>query len=240
MKLSGRTVRETWHAFTLVELLVVISIMGILAALIFPTLRAVDRAKRVSRTKAELVQVESLIESYKVKLGFYPPDNHDPATGQVLAGMNQLYYELDGTLITNGNIFIDQDLAALPMNRIMVTSFFGPGVVGFMNCARGNADEGSVAHKILQGLKPEQIASVTASNPTTHLIVSGRVLVCTVPGPDPNSPPLNGGVPPLNPWRYNSSTPTNNPNAYDLWVDIFVGGKTNRISNWSSKPVITY
>ena len=42
----------------------------------------------------------------------------------------------------------------------------------------------------------------------------------------------------LNPWRYNSSSPTNNPNSYDLWVDVLIGGKTNRFSNWSRQPTI--
>ncbi|HOW79554.1 MAG TPA: hypothetical protein PK406_08895, partial [Verrucomicrobiota bacterium] len=42
----------------------------------------------------------------------------------------------------------------------------------------------------------------------------------------------------LNPWRYNSSNPTNNPNSFDLWMDIAVGGKTNRICNWSDKPLV--
>jgi len=42
----------------------------------------------------------------------------------------------------------------------------------------------------------------------------------------------------INPFRYNSSNPTNNVNTFDLWVDIVVGGKTNRINNWSDKPTI--
>jgi hypothetical protein len=42
----------------------------------------------------------------------------------------------------------------------------------------------------------------------------------------------------LNPIRYNSSSPTGNSKTYDLWVDIVVGGKTNRISNWSENPEI--
>ena len=44
------------------------------------------------------------------------------------------------------------------------------------------------------------------------------------------------GEPEINPWRYNSTNPTNNPGGFDLWVDIYVGGKTQRVSNWSKKP----
>jgi hypothetical protein len=39
----------------------------------------------------------------------------------------------------------------------------------------------------------------------------------------------------LNPWRYVSSGPTNNPGSYDLWVDLYIGGKTYRLSNWSKE-----
>jgi hypothetical protein len=41
---------------------------------------------------------------------------------------------------------------------------------------------------------------------------------------------------PVSPWFYNSSNPTNNPGSYDLWMDVFYSGKTNRISNWSQNP----
>jgi hypothetical protein len=39
----------------------------------------------------------------------------------------------------------------------------------------------------------------------------------------------------VNPFSYNSVNPTHNPNSYDLWVDLVIGGKTNRISNWSKQ-----
>jgi hypothetical protein len=41
----------------------------------------------------------------------------------------------------------------------------------------------------------------------------------------------------LNPWRYNSSHPTNNTGGYDLWVDLVIRGKTNRVCNWSTLPI---
>ena len=45
---------------------------------------------------------------------------------------------------------------------------------------------------------------------------------------------------PVNTIRYVSSNPTNNPNSYDLWVDVLIGGKTNRISNWNKDSEIVY
>jgi len=59
-----------------------------------------------------------------------------------------------------------------------------------------------------------------------------QVLVAPVEGP-----PLAGIPNNVNPWRYVSSTPTNNPTSYDLWVDIKVGKQIYRISNWSKEPV---
>jgi hypothetical protein len=42
----------------------------------------------------------------------------------------------------------------------------------------------------------------------------------------------------VNPWRYNSSNPTNNPGSYDLWVQLSIAGKTNLICNWSKQVQI--
>ena len=79
-------------AFTLIELLVVIAIMAVLAALIIPITGAVNRHKLRSRTRAELRSIETAIEDYKTKRGYYPPDNPNSPLP-----LNQLYYELSGT-----------------------------------------------------------------------------------------------------------------------------------------------
>ncbi len=226
---------------TLIELVFVISIIAILAAMIFPAIKVVKRRILITRARGELGQMQSYIDSYKTKLGFYPPDNRHPQTGQLLAGLNQLYYELAGTAFTNGNAFVPIDHTAPPLTTTMILAFFGPGVSGFVNSDRGDGEEGRVAMKFLKGtLKPGQLADTSLTNPAIRLSVTGRILVCTVPGPDPNNPPLNHGSPALNPWCYNSSAPTNNTLGYDLWADIYIDGKTNRICNWSSQPLIVY
>jgi hypothetical protein len=107
-----------------------------------------------------------------------------------------------------------------------------------VNSGRGNTDEGRVAQQFLKGLKPNQVAETTMSNTATKMSVTARILVCTVPGVDANDPPLNNGSPALNPWCYNSSSPTNNPTTYDLWIDILVDGKIVRICNWRSQAFV--
>jgi hypothetical protein len=64
--------------------------------------------------------------------------------------------------------------------------------------------------------------------------VAVTLLIASVGGPDDTYKPLNN-VQGLNPWRYNSSHPTNNLNSYDLWVELKIGGKTNLICNWSKQ-----
>jgi len=210
-------------AFTLIELLVVIAIIGVLAALIFPAAAAIKKRAMFTRTQTELDQVVVAIDLYKEKLGTYPPDN------PVLIGPNQynyatnlLYYELVGTRVSGqtfetlggGDIISALDLPA----------GFGTGVSGFVNCTKSGGDEGVAARNFLKALKPSQTGWITNAG------VRLKILTCSVTWP-------NGPFQDINPWRYNSSNPTNSPNSYDLWVDVKIGGKTNRISNWRRQPV---
>jgi len=60
--------------FTLVELLVVISIIAILAGLLIPVIGAVRRRGQVTATVLEIQNLKNAIEQYKQKFGDYPPD----------------------------------------------------------------------------------------------------------------------------------------------------------------------
>jgi prepilin-type N-terminal cleavage/methylation domain-containing protein len=232
----SRASRHLSRAFTLIELLVVISIIAILAALIFPVVSVVNRTKLRTRARGELVQIQSFIDGYKAKLGHYPPDN----PGQ--PGLNQLYYELAGTT-NNGpaSVFgtLDHNAAIAPVN---ITGFFGPPLAGFVNSTKAGAgDESRSAQKFLHDLKPLQVGDVTRGGYAGPPV---KVLLCTVPGVDPNaaSPLVDLSGRPVTvtsaPWCYNSSSPTNNTTTYDLWADILIAGKTNRICNWSSQALI--
>jgi type II secretory pathway pseudopilin PulG len=78
-------------------LLVVIAVIAILASLIFPITAAVNKNKIRSRTQSELAQLETAIESYKAKLGFYPPSDTN------FLAPNVLFYELRGTTFNSAN-----------------------------------------------------------------------------------------------------------------------------------------
>jgi len=62
------------HAFTLVELLVVITIIGILAGLITAAAVNARRAAKRAVIRTEISELEMAIEKYKTEYGEYPPD----------------------------------------------------------------------------------------------------------------------------------------------------------------------
>jgi len=146
--------------------------------------------------------------------------------------LNQLYFELLGTTLkgTDPNRFFETLDGTTQINVANVPTVFGSAVSGFINCTKGaGGDEGTSAIAFLKGLNPDQYGTVTIGTTTI------RVLKCSVDWPE-NHPYKPTSVPGLNPWRYVSSNPTNNPGTYDLWVDILIRGKTNRISNWNKQP----
>src|SRR6266496_2899891 len=96
---TGRSARAASGAFTLIEMLVVIGIIGILAALIVGQASSSGAKKVQSRVRTELNQLVGAIESYHKKNGFYPPDH---AKGSAMAPwttdqLTPLYYELTGS-----------------------------------------------------------------------------------------------------------------------------------------------
>jgi prepilin-type N-terminal cleavage/methylation domain-containing protein len=210
------------RAFTLIELLVVIAIMAPLAALLLPVIRGVKKRQFISHTQAEMAQLEMAIDRYKSAYGFYPPGNPNNPL------INQLYYELEGTRLTNGDTYVALDGSA-PINTNYVGATFGVG--GFINSTKPSGDEESTAARnFLPDLRPKQIFNFTNINTGPDGI---NVLVGSVGGPDTIYQPL--GMQELNPWRYNSSHPTNNPGSYDLWIQLSISGQTNLICNWSKQ-----
>jgi prepilin-type N-terminal cleavage/methylation domain-containing protein len=223
-------------AFTLIEMLAVIAIIGVLAGLIFPVVGSVKKHQYISHTQAEMAQLETAIDRYKATYGFYPPDNPGNLTNMLI---NQLYYELVGTT-NDGTYYRTLDGNAQIKITDVLKAFNGVG--GFMNCSKpGGGEDASVARNFLPELRPKQVWKNYTNN--TVLV---NMLICSVGGPDSRYAPLNSRD--LNPWRYNSSNPTNNPGSYDLWIQLCFGSQTisgnvvmtnfNLICNWTKQVQI--
>jgi prepilin-type N-terminal cleavage/methylation domain-containing protein len=213
-------------AFTLIELLVVIAVIALLAAMIIPITGRVTKLRIRNRARTEMEKIVTAIESYKAKYGFYPPDNPGyPST-------NQLFFELVGTTLDQAGNYTTKD-GSSKISAANITAILGPGVTGFNNCTRGAAsDDGQQAKTFLNNLNPSQKTEIGT--------VGGGFYVLT------GKPDWSGGNPPItiannmtvNPWRYVSSKPVNNRNEFDLWIDVVVGGETNRICNWTKQVLI--
>jgi prepilin-type N-terminal cleavage/methylation domain-containing protein len=201
--------------FTLIELLVVISIIGVLAALTVGLTGLATRKSKESRVRTELTKLASDIENYKSALGMYPPDHPGmPST-------NQLFYELSGTLFANNAFAVQGRTESIPASS--VTAYFG--TLGFSNSARDPKEL-----KFTTEFKPSQYQRFKDSPPLD-------VLSVPVPGPAYWAlPSSRGGT--INPWLYVSSSPTNNAERFDLWTEVHIGGKIERISNWETDPVV--
>ncbi len=217
---------DTRPGFTLIELLVVISIIAVLAAFTIPVFSGVKRRQYITHTQAELALLETAIERYKSAYGFYPPDSPNNGNSPLV---NQLYYELEGTTFNSTT----ESYTTLDSNAQISTNNVGIAfkVGGFINCTKSaSAEDTAAARNFLPGLKPSQYNIVTNPSPVGAAVT---VLVSSVGGPDQNYKPF--GVSGLNSWRYNSSNPTNNPGAYDLYIQLVISGKTNLICNWSKQ-----
>jgi prepilin-type N-terminal cleavage/methylation domain-containing protein len=222
---------RTSPGFTLIELLVVISIIGVLAGFTIPVLSAVKSAQYKKVARAELEFIQTALENYKAKYGAYPPGN---SANPLLP---QLYYELAGTsqtTISGNNCFQTLDGSTY----IKVTDVpLAYGVGGFVNCTKGNGEDDIKAKNFLSGIRQQNIYSPVTNNsqPPYNNNITTTVLKTSVGGPDDTYQPLTASG--LNPFRY-VYPGVNNPNSYDLWVQLVIKGKTNLVCNWSRQVII--
>ena len=238
MKIGNRKLQiANLRAFTLIELLVVISIIGVLAGLTLPALGYIKRQQYLKTARAEMEFIQTALENYKAKYGSYPPGNQNTYTAPVTNSMlPQLYYELAGTAISGVNyVTLDGSSQILVDNSGTKDVKASYGVGGFINCSKGGGEDDLKAKNFLSGIRQQMLYPNWTNTPNC---TGTTILVTSVGGPDDNYHPLNpalGQGP--NPFRYKYPG-DNNPNSYDLWVQLVFKGKTNLICNWSRQVII--
>jgi prepilin-type N-terminal cleavage/methylation domain-containing protein len=207
-------VRRNIRAFTLIELLVVIGVIAILASIILGVMPAAQGRSVRSRVVTELKALETVIESYKAKHNFYPPDNPKDHSRP------PLFYELTGT--TNGMNGAQPEYRskAAPadpaLNPNHLQQIFG--IDGFLNNAP--AAEGTDVPIFLKSFRPSQIREIETN--VAAGTITFKVLAAPRQGMD--------GQPAV--WHYNKSNPTNNVGEFDLWAEIEFRGEKIVIGNW--------
>lgn len=95
------------RAFTLIELLTVVALIGILAAILIPTVSSARRSANKARTRAQFAQWGSAIEAFRQEYGYYPTFetggagankvNGNTAAGTNVASLHRFYETLVGT-----------------------------------------------------------------------------------------------------------------------------------------------
>jgi prepilin-type N-terminal cleavage/methylation domain-containing protein len=223
MKTLQKRITSRLQAFTLIELLVVISIIALLAALTVPAIVIAMNKQRLNRAKTEMAQIETAIDTYKAARGHFPPDN--PAN----FAQPQLFYELTGTYFrpANPKTFVRLNGGETITEATVLSGF---GVSGFVN----TSETSDISKEAIKQLEARDFFSTI--KPTQYGINPNNLVLLGVPIEGVGEFTTTTGKR-LTPWHYNSSNPTNNTETFDLWVDIILRGKTNRICNWSDTPV---
>ena len=236
MRTTGNTKLKTGGGlgFTLVELLVVISIIGVLAGFTIPVLRSVKAVQYKKVARGELEFIETALENYKAKFGFYPPSNMN-TNAAFFQLLPQLYYELSGMEVaTVGGAPGFQTLdGSTSIKAVDVPSAYG--VSGFINCTKGSGDDDIKAKNFLTGIRAKNISYLVTNNTTIGKYIPTTILVTSVGGPDDSYTPLITSG--LNPIRYRYPG-IKNPGSYDLWVQLSVNGKNHLICNWTRQVPI--
>ena len=102
-----KTPRPNKNAFTLIELLMVIAIIGILAGILIPTVGTVREKANIAASRAQLTNYVSAITMFKSEYGFYPFADAQVNNGKQINSLNDDFVKTlsgrDGsTLSTEG------------------------------------------------------------------------------------------------------------------------------------------
>jgi prepilin-type N-terminal cleavage/methylation domain-containing protein len=232
---QGRGARQT--GFTLIELLAVIAIIGILAALMIGLSPLASDKRKASLIDAQKEWLVSAIESYKAKMGTYPPDNAnnihaltDADTYFDVTAKNTLLYELTGADIIDMSadpVFRLYDAATIKSSEL--ASFSGVG--GIAN----STPTYSVDQRSVPFINPAPKSSQCKFYP--GFSIKGLVVPVALeksPYLDTTSQfPANF----VNFWHYDcSSANRHNPDSFDIWAVYTMGkGLTVTNGNWIQK-----
>src|SRR6266540_1856458 len=224
--LSNRTSRPAGMrarratGFTLIELLVVIGIIALLAALVVGGTKYTGTKMKENRVRTELKALITAIDAYRAKYNHYPPDHVDPATKRVNPAVNSLYYELTGVIVKEDPR--DPSGAGGTFRSPNRSDQFGLTLLQKYFAVDGIENAGTTAKDIkpFLNLKSGQYAPINSNvSGETELDVLAVPVPWPLSGPFSDSSQRPTSVPGLNPWRYVSTQPTNNPASFDLWAE---------------------
>jgi prepilin-type N-terminal cleavage/methylation domain-containing protein len=130
------TASQPRNAFTLIELLIVIAIIGILMSLLFPAVNSALDAARKAQAKNDVVQIATAITAYETEYGRLPT-NSTTVSGALLTALTgqnptenprgivflEVQAQKKGKSGTNGNGFVDPWTTTTPYAIALDTDY---------------------------------------------------------------------------------------------------------------------
>lgn len=113
---------STIRAFTLIELLTVIAVIGILAALIFPSVGAARRSAARAKTKVQFSQWATAIESFRGEYGYYPAFHVSALVNgeaSTVASTDHLFHDLLAAARRDGSPLSPSSSAAMQNRKLI-------------------------------------------------------------------------------------------------------------------------
>ena len=152
------------RAFTLVEIMIVVAIIGLLAAMAIPAFQKVQQNSRVSRFASDLRTFAAGLDTMMLEVGALPGD---PGTGSLAGGHAQLAEYINAaTYIQETSIGgrWDIDSSDVGLNCVVGVDFGGaPNSVQLANLEAVDAliDDGDLSTGVFQGYQSNRRGYLT-------------------------------------------------------------------------------
>jgi prepilin-type N-terminal cleavage/methylation domain-containing protein len=169
--ITSSPIAQPRRAFTLIELLTVIAIIGILAAIIIPTTTKVRETSRKAKVRSQFSQWSAAIDNFRAEYGYYPNFSSttsgtipDAAKVNDVAGL--FFHTLAGRDGNGATTDLLPRAKQANTKRIAFTTFSdeeaSAGVNPLVSEAFGNTDIAVIVDRDLNGVIPKSVITAVA------------------------------------------------------------------------------
>ena len=192
--------------FTIIELLTVIAIIGILAAILIPTVSSVRISANKAKTKVQFSQWAAAIEAFRSEYGYYPQfDSSNKVNGGAGSTGDHIFHDLLAGLMRDNTALMTGSASAMQNRKRIKFYSFGEGeftgidspITNLLQDAAGNTDIAVLVDKNLDGRIDGNdyltLPSVAGITPTASDVSSTGIRVVVAiyalaPSADANNP----------------------------------------------------